>query len=153
MPRARAIHHDLERAIPYLLARTGARLGNAFAQALKPHGLSLAEWRVCASLNHQPGQTLSQLVANASMDMSALSRLIDRLITRGYVARQRSAEDARALRLTLTAAGTELTRSLIPAAKQYEAVALQGFSEAEVDRLRDMLHRIHANASDHGRDP
>ena len=28
--------HDLERAIPFLLARTGARMGNAFSKALKP---------------------------------------------------------------------------------------------------------------------
>ena len=44
--------HDLEKAIPFLLARAGARMGNAFAKALKPYGLSLSEWRVCASLQH-----------------------------------------------------------------------------------------------------
>jgi len=149
MPRASAdLDLDLERAIPYLLARTGARMGNAFARALKPHGLSLVEWRVCASLNHRPDQTLSQLVVNASMDMSALSRLIDRLIAQGVVARERSAQDARALRLALTPEGKALTRRLIPDARRYEATALQGFTQAEVDQLREMLNRIYANASE-----
>jgi hypothetical protein len=72
--------HDLEKAIPFLLARAGARMGNAFAKALKPYGLSLSEWRVCASLQHTPRQTLSELATHASTDLSALSRIVDRLV-------------------------------------------------------------------------
>lgn len=146
-PRLKASDHNLERAIPYLLARAGARMGNAFATAIKPHGIGLTEWRVCASLQHVPHQTLSQLVLHTSMDMSALSRVIDRLVAQDWVKRQRSAEDGRAVKLSLTAAGAAITRKLTPLARQYEAVALTGFSATEVDLLRDMLARIYANAT------
>jgi MarR family transcriptional regulator, organic hydroperoxide resistance regulator len=139
------ITHDLEKAVPYLLARTGARLGNAFAKVSKKEGLSLVEWRVCASLYHQPDQTLSQLVVNASMDMSALSRLVDRLIVQGYIARERSDADARAVSLSLTTAGQRIARKLIPFAQQYEQVATSGFTAQEIDLLRAMLARIYEN--------
>ena len=146
MARGAGTDFDLEQAIPYLLARTGARMGNAFAKAIKSSGLSLVEWRVCASLNHRAGQTLSQLSLNASIDLSALSRLIDRLISQGWVERQRSDQDARALHLLLTKEGKQLTSGLIPLARRYEKTAITGFTDAEVAMLRDMLHRIYKNA-------
>ena len=54
--------HDLEKAIPSCW-HAQARMGNAFAKALKPFGISLSEWRVCASLQHASGQALSELAA------------------------------------------------------------------------------------------
>jgi DNA-binding MarR family transcriptional regulator len=144
---ARSANHDLEMAVPYLLARAGARMGNAFAKAIKPYGISLTEWRVCACLNHVPNQTLSRLVVHSSMDMSALSRVIDRLVAQGLTLRGRAEHDGRAIEIRLSDGGLALTRKLIPLARRYEAVALDGFAEDEIDHLRDMLRRIYANAS------
>ncbi len=137
---------DLGQAIPYLLASVGARMGNAFSRKIKSRGLNLSEWRVCASLHHQPGQTLSELAEHTSTDLSSMSRIIDRLETCSWVVRQRSAHDARAVCIELTALGRKLTRQIIPLAHQYEAVALSGFKSAEVRQLRDYLLRIYENA-------
>lgn len=143
----RHVKHDLEKAIPFLLARAGARMGNAFARALKPYGLSLTEWRVCASLQHTPRQTLSQLAAHASTDLSALSRIIDRLVARRITGRRRSADDKRSIVISLTTRGENLTQEIVPLARHYEAVALSDFDHAEVKVLRDMLVRLYSNAT------
>lgn len=140
------VDHDLEAAIPYLVARTGSRMGNAFAKALKPYGLSLAEWRVCASLGHTPHQRLSELVVRACVDMSALSRIVDRLIVQGYVSREKSDEDGRAVRLSLTVEGARLTREIVPLAKHYEVVACNCFTKTEIKLLRVLLNRLYDNA-------
>ncbi|ASL46352.1 HTH-type transcriptional regulator SarZ [Burkholderia sp. AD24] len=140
------VEHDLEAAVPYLVARTGSRMGNAFAKALKPYGLSLTEWRVCASLGHTPHQRLSELVVRACVDMSALSRIVDRLIAQGYVCRERSEEDGRAVQLSLTEEGAALTREIVPLAQHYEMVALNCFTKAEVKVLRTLLNRLYDNA-------
>ncbi|RZL90962.1 MAG: MarR family transcriptional regulator [Variovorax sp.] len=141
-----SIDHDLEKAIPFLLARAGARMGNAFTYALKPYGLSLSEWRVCASLQHTPKQTLSELSVHASTDLSALSRIVDRLAGNSLVLRERCGIDGRAIRIALTPLGLELTHAIIPLAKHYEAIALSDFSASEITTLRAMLLRIYANA-------
>lgn len=138
--------HDLEKAIPFLLARAGARMGNAFAKALKPYGLSLSEWRVCASLQHSPRQTLSELATHASTDLSALSRIVGRLVDLGLVQREKCEADGRAVRIALSKTGLRLTRELIPLAQHYEAVATGDFSVAEVRTLRAMLSRLYRNA-------
>lgn len=142
-----ALKHDLEKAIPFLLARAGARMGNAFAKALKPYGLSLSEWRVCASLQHTPRQALSELATHIATDLSALSRIVDRLVVLGLVAREKCDADGRAVRIALSASGETLTRKITPMAQHYEFVALSDFSAAEVKTLRAMLLRLYQNAS------
>lgn len=139
--------HDLEKAIPFMLARAGARMGNAFAKALKPFGISLSEWRVCASLQHSPNQALSELAAHIATDLSALSRIVDRLVVLGLVLREKCDIDGRSVRIALTPAGQALTREIVPLAQHYEAVALSDFSAAEVKVLRSMLLRLYRNAT------
>jgi MarR family transcriptional regulator, organic hydroperoxide resistance regulator len=143
-PRA---EHDLEKAVPFLLARAGARMGNAFARALKKYGLSLTEWRVCASLAHTPDQTLSELSLHAAADLSALSRIVDRLVARRLANRRRAQDDKRAVLISLTPRGTTLTHEIVPLARHYESVALADFKASEVRALREMLERLYQNAT------
>ena len=140
-------NHDLESAIPFMLARAGARMGNSFAKALKPFGLSLSEWRVCASLQHLPNQGLTELAAHIATDLSALSRIVDRLVALNMVEREKCNADGRAVRLALSARGVALTLEIVPLAKRYEKVALSDFSADEVKMLRSMLLRLYTNAS------
>ncbi|WP_414439742.1 MarR family winged helix-turn-helix transcriptional regulator [Burkholderia sp. 22PA0106] len=140
------IDHDLDASISYLVARTGSRMGNAFSRALKPYGLSLTEWRVCASLGHIPHQRLSELVVRACVDMSALSRIVDRLIAQGLVSRERNEEDGRAVRLALTEPGAALTREVAALAKEYETIALSAFTKTDIQTLRNLLNRLYDSA-------
>ncbi|MDQ0569039.1 DNA-binding MarR family transcriptional regulator [Variovorax paradoxus] len=137
--------HDLERAIPYLLARAGMRMGQSFSKELKQFKLSLTEWRVCVALHHKAHQRLSDLALHTSTDPSTLSRVVDGLLQRGVLVRDRSDEDARALALSLTPAGRDLTLRIIPLAQVYERVSLSGLSVAQAESLRDMLRMVYDN--------
>jgi MarR family transcriptional regulator, organic hydroperoxide resistance regulator len=137
---------ELEQAIPFLLTRAGGRMGNAFAKALKPFGLNLSEWRVCASLLYVPQQTVSELSLHATSDISALSRIIDRLESQELVKRERSATDGRSIRIALTRKGEELAQRIVPVAKRHESVVLSGFTASDVQALRSMLLKLYENA-------
>jgi DNA-binding MarR family transcriptional regulator len=137
--------HDLERAIPYLLARAGMRMGQSFSKELKQFKLSLTEWRVCVALHHKAHQRLSDLALHTSTDASTLSRVVDGLLQRGILVRDRSDEDARALALSLTEAGRDLTLRIIPLAQVYERVSLSGLTAAQAESLRDMLRMVYDN--------
>lgn len=139
--------HDIENAIPFLVACAGARMGNGFSKALKPYGISLSEWRVCASLQHSPQQALSELAERVASDLSAVSRIVERLVVLELVARARCEMDGRSVRLALTPQGETLTHEIVPLAQHYEDVALSDFNAAEVKRLRSLLLRLYKNAS------
>lgn len=136
---------DLERAIPYLLARAGSRMGQSFSRELRQFELSLTDWRVCVALHHQPRQRLSDLSLHTSTEPSTLSRVVDGLLQRGLVVRGRSGKDARALALSLTPAGHDLTLRIIPLAQLYERVSLGGLTHAQAESLRDMLRLLYDN--------
>ena len=59
--------------------------------------------------------------------------------------RDRSGEDARALALSLTDAGRDLTVRIIPLAQLYERVSLSSLSHAQAEALRDMLRIVYDN--------
>ena len=139
------MNHDLELAVPYLLARAGMRMGQAFSKELKRFGISLAEWRVCAALHHKPHQRLAELAAHTSAEPSTLSRTVEGMLQRGLLIRDRSGDDARALAISLTPEGDALAERIIPLAQLYDRVALAGISAAQADLLRDMLCRIYSN--------
>lgn len=147
------IDHDLGRAIPYLLARAGMRMGQAFSKELKPFDLSLTEWRVCVALQHKAHQRLSELATHTATEASTLSRVVDGLLQRGLLVRDRSDEDARAIALNLTAEGRDLTQRIIPLAQLYERVSLAGLTSAQAEALRDMLRSIYDNLAVLDREP
>jgi len=140
-----AVDFDLELGLPYLLARAGTRMGQAFSKEIRRFDISLTEWRVCAALHHAPHQRLSQLAEHTSAEPSTLSRVVDGLLQRGLLVRDRSDEDARALALSLTDAGRDLTLRIIPLAQLFERVALAGLSSAQADALRSMLRKVYTN--------
>ena len=107
--------------------------------------LSLTDWRVCVALLHQPHQRLSELASHTSTEPSTLSRVVDALLQRGILVRDRSDEDARALALSLTQTGHDLATRIVPLAQLYERVSLSGLTHAQAESLRDMLRRVYDN--------
>lgn len=120
-------------------------MGQSFSRELKQFDLSLIEWRVCVALHHKAHQRLSDLASHTSTEPSTLSRVVDGLLQRGVLVRDRSDEDARALALSLTEAGLDLTLRIIPLAQVYERVSLSGLTPAQAELLRDMLRTVYDN--------
>lgn len=120
-------------------------MGQSFSRELKQFKLSLTEWRVCVALHHQAHQRLSDLALHTSTEASTLSRVVDGLLQRGLLVRDRSDEDARALALSLTEAGRDLTLRIIPLAQVYERVSLSGLTPVQAESLRDMLRMVYDN--------
>lgn len=139
------LDNDLDHSIPYLIARAGVRMGQAFTRELRQFDITLTEWRVCSTLHHEPHQRLSEVALHTSTEASTLSRVIDGMMRRGLLVRDRAGDDARALALSLTQDGAMLAQRLIPIAQLYERVSLNGFSAAQSDQLRDMLKRLYDN--------
>lgn len=139
---------DLNHYLPYLLNRAGTRLATAFTRELEHFALTLPMWRVMAVLWHKGEQRLIELIQETSIEQSTLSRLLAVMDDRGLVNRNRDRADARAVLVTLTAAGKNLTGQLIPLALRNEGVAQQGFTDEEIRVLHSMLRRIFDNSAD-----
>ena len=118
---------DLGDYLPYLVNRVGTIIAEQFGgEALAPHGLSIAEWRVLAVLASNGSQRQIDLADLTSIEVSTLSRIVTRLIRMGLVTRTRSANSKREVIVKLSAKGKALVARLIPIARDYEAAAIAG---------------------------
>ena len=78
------------------------------------HHLTMREYDVLYTLSKCPnGEAgMREVRENVLLSQPALSRMVDRLVTRGLVGRRTDDNDGRAVRLSLTEQGAELQRTL-----------------------------------------
>ena len=137
---------DLAEYLPYLVNRVGSIIADQFgAEALAPHGLSIAMWRVMAALASSGGQRQIDLADLTSIDASTLSRLVSRLMRTGIVTRTRSASSNREVIVRLSAKGQALVARLIRIALEYESEAISGLSAGDLVILKRSLRRMYTN--------
>ena len=137
---------DLDDYLPYLVNRVGSIVAEQFGnEALKPHRLSIAMWRVMAVLAAHGSQRQIDLADHTSIESSTLSRLVTRLIRMRLVTRSRSAHSDREVAVSLSPKGQALVARLIPIASEYEVTASAGLSREELTTLKHSLTRIYAN--------
>jgi MarR family transcriptional regulator, organic hydroperoxide resistance regulator len=142
---------DLDNYLPYLVNRVGTIIAEQFgAEALAPHRLSIAMWRVMAALASRGGQRQIDLADLTSIDVSTLSRLVTRLVAMGVVSRTRSASSTREVAVKLTAKGQAQVARLVPLARAYEAAAIAGLRPEELAILKSSLRRVFANMKNRG---
>jgi DNA-binding MarR family transcriptional regulator len=142
---------DLGDYLPYLVNRVGTIVADQFgAEALAPHGLSIAMWRVMAVLASAGQQRQIDLAELTSTDASTLSRLVTRLVRLGLVTRTRSASSNREVAVKLSPRGDALVGRLIRIAKAYEATAIAGLPPQELAVLKRCLRRVYRNMKDNG---
>jgi DNA-binding MarR family transcriptional regulator len=86
------------------------------AQLQRDAGLSHAAYVVLAMLSEGPGRSrrMSDLARRSNQSQSRLSHTVSRLEDRGWVRRERAAEDGRGNLAVLTDAGWDVVRRLAP---------------------------------------
>ena len=151
MPARRPAKLDLGDYVPYLANRVGNIIAEQFGvEALAPHRLSIAMWRVMAVLAANGSQRQTDLADLTSIDASTLSRMVSRLVRLDLASRTRSIRSNREVEVGLTAKGNSLVAHLIPIALSYEVAAIEGLSVDELRVLKRGLRRIYDNMKRRG---
>lgn len=76
---------------------------------------------------------------------STASKVVNLMVEKGYIRRERVKSDARLKRLVLTQQAMEVADWLQKDHQQMEAILIDGFSEEELANLRNYLKRIQDN--------
>jgi DNA-binding MarR family transcriptional regulator len=129
-------------SIGYLIKLAHLLMLDRATAAFAEHDLSFAQWVVLIRLKEGQEVTASDLCRALRHDTGALTRMIDQLQERGYVARERSREDRRVIHLQLTAAGAKKAAELTPLIVDRLNCALADFSKDEFDELSRLLNKL-----------
>lgn len=95
-----------------------------------------------ALIGHLPGITIQYLGHALSLSHPGTVRAVDRLESEGLVIRQRSAEDGRAVSLTLSRKGEKACRTLHASRQSVLCAALSNLSKSERQHLERIACKV-----------
>jgi DNA-binding MarR family transcriptional regulator len=140
--------------VGHLLSRVRAEMLAALDKALEADAelsaleISSAQFIVIAALAlAETPKSASDLCKGISYDAGAMTRMIDRLESKGLIRRNRRPEDRRVVYLELTEEGTRAYPRMRAVSMGVVNRFLQGFSAAEARQLESFLSRMLQNAA------
>jgi DNA-binding MarR family transcriptional regulator len=127
-----------------LIHQVGRELDTALGRQLAPLGLT-AQQAALLLWSARQESSPSQLVTLLGTDTAGVSRLLDRLETKGLIRRRKHPDDRRSVVIELTGQGYTLVPRLPPIFGRISMRLLAGFSAEEVQQLTTLLERMLGN--------
>ncbi|MFT3956243.1 MAG: MarR family transcriptional regulator [Piscinibacter sp.] len=109
------------------------------------HGMTDAQWKPLWMIRSGRATTAIELARETGIDAGAITRMLDRVESKGLIERVRSASDRRVVHLRLTAAGEEAAAHIPHVLAAVNNDFLAGFSERDWKQLLKLIERMSAN--------
>lgn len=129
-------------SLPFLLAQAHRRVHGDLDAVLRREGLPVEQWRILTILGDGDGRTMGALAAEVGMNMSALSKTVDRMVTRALVHRKSDPEDNRRVRVYVTEFGLELLARCGSEVREFERSMSRQLGDWETERLCRLLRTL-----------
>jgi len=133
--------YGMTKSVGYLMRMSTNRVLPMMEALFQDEELTFSQWTTLVAL-YSGVTTAGDLAHNICHDAGSLTRLIDQLVERGFVTRDRSATDRRVVTLHLTPHGHELVEQMAPRVMDLWNNLLSGFTHAEIDTLVSLLSRL-----------
>ncbi|MEU1438792.1 MarR family winged helix-turn-helix transcriptional regulator [Streptomyces sp. NPDC005775] len=127
----------------WLTGRVAARGRALVAEAFAEEGLKLPHHAVLAAVSEYGPLAQADLVRRLGFDAKDVVLLLNHLEEAGLAVREPDARDRRKNAVTVTQAGVRTLERCAELAERANAELLAPLSEAEGDRLMELLTRVH----------
>jgi DNA-binding MarR family transcriptional regulator len=133
---------EANNSVGYLVKRCGVVMTQVAEQHFEALSISFTQWIVLTHLAQQEHISATQLSAEVGHDMGALTRVVDALERRGFVRRERSRADRRAVEIAITAAGRRQAQEAKRLIVELLNRLVEPFTDPEIDTLIGLLQRL-----------
>lgn len=123
----------------YVASHFWERRDRILSEILRPHNLSLAQWRLLYSLAKLPNRTMNEVAEFLTLDRTSLTRAVDKLVERGLLLRTEVAHDRRLTEITLTAAGRALRADVLEQNVELYERLIEGVDTESLDSASEVL--------------
>jgi DNA-binding MarR family transcriptional regulator len=131
-----------------LLGRAALLKDRIIDTHMEPHGITAAQFKVLIIMAQFGVDSPGELCRHLSLDSGSMTRMLDRLEQKGFLARQRSEADRRQIQLVLTDEGQKLA-DLLPGIGSEAMNELAGaITPEELKTLESILKKILVAAGD-----
>jgi MarR family transcriptional regulator, transcriptional regulator for hemolysin len=141
---------DFERVFGFVLYEAARLYSKRFDQKARALGLSRAQCHVLVRLALNEGTNQARLAELLELEPISLARMVDRMEQAGWVERRADPDDRRARLLYLTPKAKPIFERILALGAETRGEALMGISQADRDRMIDLLSQVRRNLSEHG---
>ena len=131
-----------------LLGRAAMLKDRIIDRHMEPYGITAAQFKVLIIMAQFAVDTPAELCRHLSLDSGAMTRMLDRLEQKGFLARKRSEGDRRQVQLVLTVDGQALADRLPYIGAEAMNELAGAISAQELDTLEQILKKILLAAGD-----
>lgn len=135
-------HRFVDDYLPALLAQASQLISSEFHEVARQQGFSVSEWRVMASLAGSEPISIGQLAQVTVTKQPTVTRLLDRMESRGQIERLPHDSDRRITLVRITPAGTKAVEHLMELASEHERRVLEPFGLVRADELKHTLRQM-----------
>lgn len=120
------------------------KINEVITNSLKPYEVSLQQFNVLRILRGQKGQPANLSTLNDRMvtKMSNTTRLVDKLITKGFVDRVTCKSNRRKVEINITNKGLDVLLAMDDVMKNSEEILLEKFTIDELTQLNKLLDKF-----------
>ncbi len=136
-----------EESVGYLMRGAWQALLKNIDAEMQTLDLTGMQWGPLLLIAKGSCHTVAGCARASYSDSGAMTRMLDRLESKGLLCRVRSEEDRRVVNLELTRAGQDISKQIPAHLVKVLNKHLQGFSKAEFDLFKNMLRRFTENGN------
>lgn len=120
------------------------KIYEVIGNALKPFEVSLQQFNVLRILRGQKGKPANLSTLNERMvtKMSNTTRLVDKLLAKGYVSRSVCPSNRRKVEILITDKGSEVLSKMDKVVADAENGIVQNFNKKELEQLNHLLDKF-----------
>lgn len=109
--------------------------------------ITIDQWLILKSVAENPDITQNDISKIVFKDNASITRIIQLLVTAGYLTREIHHLDRRRVNLTLTESGKKITIDVNEIARENRTAALQGIDENTIQMMKDLLQKVITNCN------
>lgn len=135
----------LQQETGYRICQLARRIHQQLAVKLQAYDVTPEQWAAVRFLQAYEGISQKELSMRMDKDQNTVKAIVDRLVGKGLLRRQRNSEDRRAFCLWLTPAGQALWQQAAAVDNQYMETVIKGISAADLQAFHALCERIRQN--------
>lgn len=138
--------YTIEESVGYLIKQAKINFSRTVDEKMAALDLTSMQWGPLLLLAHGKAATAAELSRCYGVETSTMTRMLDRLETKGLIERKRNATDRRVFDLALTEEGQRLAAKIPYLVSESLNHHLHGFTREEFETFKSLLKRYAAAA-------
>jgi MarR family transcriptional regulator, organic hydroperoxide resistance regulator len=133
---------DISTYLAYLLASANRRMRIGLAQSIADEELNEEHWRILQVLSNEQGRSMGALAEAVLLNHPALTKNIDKLVSRGLVQRAADSQDSRRVLVFITDLGLETVSRLNKSVDAHHDVIAEALGSRKTMQLKRLLENF-----------